>query len=280
MVTSSEQDGQFSKTSVADMNAMKATLDEMRDNLANFDDRSVRSATTSTGSSTATTSWRATASKSLSDASDGVDVATTWPPTENDVGAMIGGMDDMVGAWTAWSAGMGEMNSLFPQMIAQFPPIIATATDHHAGHPADHPPSSFNGLIRQMQQMTDTATAMGEAFDASRATTTSTCRRRCFSGLKGLTLFLSPDGKGPADRHPTRIQLRRGGISIVDDELVAAHKAVRGVAGQTPTSTSPARPPTATSRQAQVRHHDRRVRSATLIFIVMLIITRAWLPRW
>ena len=42
--------------SVADMNTMKVTLDQMRDHIADFDDAVHGSATTSTGTSTASTS--------------------------------------------------------------------------------------------------------------------------------------------------------------------------------------------------------------------------------
>ena len=52
-------------------------------------------------------------------------------------------------------------------MVEQFPPIIATATAMQSTLQTIH--SSFDGLIVQMQQMTDTATAMGEAFDASKS---------------------------------------------------------------------------------------------------------------
>jgi RND superfamily putative drug exporter len=63
--------------------------------------------------------------------------------------------------------GMNEMDTVVPQLVAQFPPVIATAITMQHTMQTIH--SSFGGLITQMQQMTDTATAMGEAFDASKS---------------------------------------------------------------------------------------------------------------
>ena len=100
--------------SVEDMNTMKATLDQMRDNLADFDDavRPLRNYF-----------YRephcfnipvCQGIRSAFDATDGVDrFSDDMSSLQRDMTAMIGGMDEMVN-------GMGDMNVLGPQMVAQF----------------------------------------------------------------------------------------------------------------------------------------------------------------
>ncbi len=224
--------------SVGDMNAMKATLDQMRDRVADFDDAvrpirnyfywepNCRNITVCDGI------------RAAFDATDGVsqfsdDMAklqTDMTAMMNGMDAMVGQMGTTVGGMDSMVGGMNDMNALFPQMVAQFPPIIATATTMQDTLQTIH--SSFDGLITQMQAMTDTATAMGEAFDASKADDYFYLPPEVFANpdfQKGLKLFLSPDGKAARliithDTNPASEE----GISVVDDELVAAHEAVKG----------------------------------------------------
>lgn len=101
--------------------------------------------------------------------------------------------------------------------------------------------------------MTDTATAMGQAFDASKSDDYFYLPPEVFANpdfQKGLKLFLSPDGKAARliithDVNPASEE----GISVVDDELVAAHEAVKGTRWLYATSIWPGRPqPTGTCR--------------------------------
>lgn len=62
---------------------------------------------------------------------------------------------------------VGNVDVILPQLLAQFPPIIAVAKSMRATLLTMH--SSFTGLVTQMAQMTDTASAMGQAFDASKS---------------------------------------------------------------------------------------------------------------
>ena len=259
--------------SVEDMNTMKATLDQMRDNLADFDDavRPLRNYFY----------WEphcfnipvCQGIRSAFDATDGVDrFSDDMSSLQRDMTAMIGGMDEMVN-------GMGDMNVLGPQMVAQFPPIIATATAMQ--HTVETIHSSFSGLISQMKQMTDTATAMGDAFDASKADDYFYLPPEVFANpdfQKGLKLFLSPDGKAARliithDVDPATEE----GISVVDDEVIAAHEAVKGttLANAKLYLTGTA----ATYRDIQAgAKYDTMIAAfaaLTLIFLVMIIITRA-----
>ncbi|GAY16640.1 RND family transporter [Mycobacterium sp. shizuoka-1] len=259
--------------SVADMNTMKATLDEMRDHIADFDDE-VRPFRNyfywDEHCFNIPACWGI---RSAFDAMDGVNTfSDNMAVLQTDMTAMVDGMDKMVN-------GMGDIDALAPQMVAQFGPIIATATTMQNTLQTIH--SSFDGLITQMQQMTDTATAMGEAFDASKSDDYFYLPPEVFANpdfQKGLKLFLSPDGKAARlivthDVNPASEE----GISVVDDQLTAAHEAVKGtsLAGSDIYLTGTA----ATYRDVQAgAKYDTMIAAfaaLTLIFIVMLIITRA-----
>lgn len=259
--------------SVADMDAMKTTLDEMRDRVADFDDavRPIRNYFYWEPHCLNITVCEGI--RAAFDATDGISQFSDRMATlQTDMTAMIGGMDQMV-------AGMGDMNSVFPQLISQFAPIIATATTMQNTLDTIH--STFAGLITQMQQMTDTATAMGEAFDASKSDDYFYLPPEVFANpdfQKGLKLFLSPDGKAARliithDTNPAS----EAGIAVVDDQLVAAHEAIKGtsLAGAEIYLTGTA----ATYRDIQSgAKYDTMIAAfaaLTLIFIVMLIITRA-----
>ncbi len=259
--------------SVADMNTMKTTLDEMRDHIADFDDevRPLRNYFYwDPNCFNIPACWGV---RSAFDALDGVNTfSDNMGSLQTDMTAMVDGMDKMV-------KGMGNIDALAPQMVEQFPPIIATATAMQSTLQTIH--SSFDGLIEQMQQMTDTATAMGEAFDASKSDDYFYLPPEVFSNpdfQKGLKLFLSPDGKAARliithDVNPSSEE----GISVVDDQLTAAHEAVKGtaLAGADIYLAGTA----ATYRDIQSgAKYDTMIAAfaaLTLIFIVMLIITRA-----
>lgn len=259
--------------SVGDMNTMKATLDQMRDHIADFDDE-VRPFRNyfywDQNCFNIPACW---AVRSAFDAMDGVNTfSDNMAALQTDMTAMVDRMDKMVN-------GMGDIDALVPQMVAQFGPIIATATTMQDTLQTIH--SSFDGLIEQMQQMTDTATAMGEAFDASKSDDYFYLPPEVFANpdfQKGLKLFLSPDGKAARliithDVNPAS----EAGIAVVDDQLTAAHEAVKGtsLAGADIYLTGTA----ATYRDVQSgAKYDTMIAAfaaLTLIFIVMLVITRA-----
>lgn len=242
-----------------DLGTMKATLDEMRDHLADFDDfaRPFRNYLY----------WEqhcsgipvCFAAKSVFDAMDGVDMFS-----EN----MRGVLDDM-----------SSVNALLPQLVSQFAPIIAVARSMQATLLTMH--SSFAGLVSQMAQMTDTASAMGQAFDASRSGDYFYLPPEAFQNpdfQRGLMLFLSADGKAARmiithDTDPAT----PAGIAAVTPELVAAHQAVKGT-----TLTDAKFYLTGTAaiyRDIQSgSDYDLLIvgiAALTLIFVVMVLITRA-----
>ena len=141
--------------------------------------------------------------------------------------------------------------------------------------------STFNGLINQIDRMTDTASAMGQAFDDAKSDDYFYLPPEAFDSpdfQRGLKLMLSPDGKSAQfiithDVDPVTPE----GISHVDAELQAAKEAVKG----TPLADAKFYPggTAATYKDIQVGAKwdlmIAAVGAITLIFMVMLIITRA-----
>lgn len=253
-------------STVEDANVLKASVDTMRDHLADFDDevRPIRNYFYWEPNCFNIPACRGV--RSAFDAMDGVATLS------DNMSVLLKDMDAMTN-------GMGDVDALVPQLVNQLPPIISTATSMQQTLQTIH--SSFAGLIEQMQQMTDTATAMGEAFDASKSDDYFYLPPEVFANpdfQKGLALFLSPDGKAARliithDVDPATEE----GISTVDDELVAAHEAVKGtsLADSEITLTGTA----ATYRDIQSgAKYDTMIAAfaaLTLIFLVMIVITRA-----
>ncbi len=242
-----------------DMHDMQATLDEMRDHLADFDDfaRPLRGYLYwEQHCYNIPVCW---ATKSVFEAIDGVDKFS-----EN--------MSTLI-------KDVNNIDEIMPQMLAQFPPMIAVAQSMRGSLLTMH--SSFSNLVTQMSQMTDTASAMGQAFDASKSGDYFYLPPEAFQNpdfQRGLKLFLSPDGKAARfiithEKDPAT----PAGIAAVKPELNAAHQAVKG------TTLTGARfylaGTAAIYRDIQAgSQYDLLIvglAALTLIFAVMVIITRA-----
>ncbi|RRE01727.1 MMPL/RND family transporter [Mycobacteroides abscessus] len=244
----------------ANMTDAKTTLDEIRDHLADFDDvvRPLRNYFY----------WEqhcfdlpaCSAIRSAFDALDGVDSFS----------------DKM----RALATDIGNVDAVIPQMAAQLPPIIAVARSMQATLLTMH--SSISNLITQMAHMTDTASAMGQAFDASRSGDYFYLPPEAFQNpdfQRGLKLFLSPDGTAARfiithDRDPAT----PAGISTVMSELEAAHQAVKGTALTDAKFYLAGTAAIYRDIQSGARYDLLIVgiASVTLIFVVMMIITRAF----
>ncbi|MDO3301011.1 RND family transporter [Mycobacteroides abscessus subsp. massiliense] len=244
----------------ANMTDAKTTLEEIRDHLADFDDvvRPLRNYFY----------WEqhcfdlpaCSAIRSVFDALDGVDAFS----------------DKM----RALTTDIGNVDAVIPQMAAQLPPIIAVARSMQDTLLTMH--SSFSDLITQMAHMTDTASAMGQAFDASRSGDYFYLPPEAFQNpdfQRGLKLFLSPDGTAARfiithDRDPAT----PAGISTVTSELEAAHQAVKGTALTDAKFYLAGTAAIYRDIQSGSRYDLLIVGIAavTLIFAVMMIITRAF----
>ncbi|MFA1702532.1 RND family transporter [Mycobacterium intracellulare] len=254
--------GQMSGTThrmVGDMQEMQATLNEMRDHLADFDDfaRPFRDYLY----------WEQHC----------FNIPVCW--ASRSVFEAIDGVDKFSENMTTLIKDVSNVDGILPQMLAEFPPIIAVAQSMRGTLLTMH--SSFSNLITQLEQMTDTASAMGQAFDASRSGDYFYLPPEAFQNpdfQRGLKLFLSPDGKAARfiithEADPAT----PAGISAVMPELTAAHQAVKG------TTLTGAKfylaGTAAIYRDIQSgSHYDLLIvglAALTLIFVVMLIITRA-----
>ncbi|TEA00342.1 RND family transporter [Mycobacteroides salmoniphilum] len=189
---------------------LKATADQMRDNIANFDDqfRPLRNYFY----------WEkhcfdipmCWATRSLFDTMDGIDKMT----------------EDMSGMLTD----LEHIDQLLPQMVSQLPPMIAIAKNMRATMLTMY--STFSGMLTQMDRMSNTATVMGQIFDDAKNDDFFYLPPDAFDSpdfQRGLALMVSPDGKAARltithDVDPATPE----GIAHVDAELEAAKEAVKG----------------------------------------------------
>jgi putative drug exporter of the RND superfamily len=254
--------GQMGSTThhmVGDMNEMQSTLNEMRDHLADFDDfaRPFRSYLY----------WEQHC----------FDIPACW--AARSVFEAMDGVDKFSVNMSTLINDMKNVDAILPQMLAQFPPIIAVAKSMQQTLLTMH--SSFSGLVTQMEKMTDTASAMGQAFDAARSGDYFYLPPEAFQNpdfQRGLKLFLSPDGKAARfiithDTDPAT----PAGIAAVKTELDAAHQAVKGTALTDARFQLAGTAAIYRDIQSGSQYDLLIVGTAalTLIFVVMLIITRA-----
>ncbi|MGV7255298.1 MMPL/RND family transporter [Mycobacterium kansasii] len=244
---------------VGDTEQMQATTNEVRDHLADFDDffRPLRSYFY----------WEkhcfnipiCWSMRSVFDGLDGVDELT------DSLGSLLNDVK--------------SMDAVMPQLLDQLPPMIAVSKSMQTTLLTMY--SSFDGMITQIERMTDTATAMGQAFDAAKNDDFFYLPPEAFQNpdfQRGLKLMVSPDNKSARiiithDTDPATPE----GISHVDAELQAAREAVKG------TPLAGARfylgGTAATYKDIQTGAKwdllIAAVAAITLIFIVMLVLTRA-----
>jgi putative drug exporter of the RND superfamily len=148
--------------------------------------------------------------RSLFDSLDGIDKLT------DDIGNVTHDID--------------KVDVILPQLDAQLPQLIATLTTVRGLTMTMQ--STFSGLINQMDAFSQNATAMGQAFDASKNDDSFYLPPEAFQNpdfVRGLKLFLSPDGKSAQ-----YIITHKGdpatpeGISHIDRIMQAAAEAVKG----------------------------------------------------
>ncbi len=254
--------GQMADTThsmVLNMQEMKATTDEMRDHLADFDDffRPLRNYLY----------WEqhcfnipiCWSLRSLFDGLDGVNALS-----EN-LNALLGNVTDL--------------DRLMPQLVALLPPMINVTKDMQSTIKAMY--STFSGLIDQIDRMTDTASVMGQAFDDAKNGDHFYLPPEAFDSpdfQRGLKLLVSPDGHSAQfiithESDPATPE----GIDRVDAEIQAAKEAVKG----TPLADAKFSlgGTAATYKDIQIGAKwdllIAAVGAITLIFMVMLMITRA-----
>ncbi len=250
---------QLTQDSAARSADLLETTKELRDNIANFDDqfRPLRNYFY----------WEphcfdipmCAAARSLFDSLDGIDAVTD--KTEG-----VQGNTD-------------QLADLAPQLTALLPQTIASMKVSRDLALASY--NSQKALLDQMQATNDTALAMGESFDQAKNDDLFFLPPEAFQNpdfQRGLKMFLSPDGKSTRmfithEGDPATVD----GIARVDNERKAAQEALKmsslsnakihlgGVAATFKDMSDGAR-------------YDLLiavVSSLTLIFMIMLILTRS-----
>jgi RND superfamily putative drug exporter len=245
---------------VGDTVEMQEITDELRDHIADFEDfwRPVRSYFY----------WErhcfdipvCWSLRSIFDALDGVDQIT------DKLNTLIGDIK--------------QLDVLMPQMLAQFPPMIDTMESMRSMMLTMH--STMSGIMDQMNEMSDNANAMGKAFDAAKNDDSFYLPPEVFKNAdfkRAENSFLSPDG------HAVRlIILHRGdpasaeGIASINAIRTAAEESLKG----TPLEDSKiylagtAAVFKDISEGAEWDLVIAGISSLCLIFIIMLLITRAF----
>ena len=244
---------------LGNMKEMKATTDEMRDHLADFDDffRPLRNYFY----------WEPHC----------FDIPVCW--SVRSIFDGLDGVDKLSDNLNGLLSNVTDLDKLMPQLVQLLPPMIAVSQNMQSTMKSMY--STLNGLINQISRMTDTASVMGQAFDDAKSDDYFYLPPEAFDSpdfQRGLQLMLSPDGKSAQfiithDVDPATPE----GISHVDAEMQAAKQAVKG----TPLADAKfyLGGTAATFKDIQVGAKwdvlIAAVGAITLIFVVMLIITRA-----
>jgi RND superfamily putative drug exporter len=191
----------------------------------------------------------------------------------------IDGIDTMTDDIQNLMPDMEHLDAIMPQMLALLPPMIATMTSMRTTMLTMH--STMGGLQDQMAATQKNATAMGQAFDASKNDDSFYLPPEVFDNpdfKRGLKMFVSPDGK--AVRFIISHQgdpATPAGISHIQPIKDAAFEAIKG----TPLEGSKIYigGTAATYKDMQEgSNYDLIVAGVSalcLIFIIMLILTRS-----
>ncbi|MDP7722606.1 RND family transporter [Mycobacterium sp. TY814] len=245
---------------VGDTEEMQQITRELRDKLANFDDflRPIRSYFY----------WEKHC----------YDIPACW--SLRSVFDALDGIDQIDEKLDVLVGDIKQLDVLMPQMIATFPPMIDTMVSMRTMILTMH--STMSGIFDQMDEMSDNATAMGHAFDAAKNDDSFYLPPEVFKNAdfkRAMKNFLSADG------HAARfIILHRGdpasaeGIASIDKIQTAAEESLKGtpledskiyVAGMGAVVKD-------ISEGAKWDLVIAGISSLCLIFIIMLILTRAF----
>ncbi|MEO8813986.1 MAG: MMPL family transporter [Mycobacterium sp.] len=176
-------------------------------------------------------------------------------------------------------ADLGELDKLMPQILTTFPPMVESMRNMKAYMLTMY--QTQKGLQDQNSAMTENATAMGQAFDASKNDDSFYLPPEAFDNpdfKRGMKMFLSPNG------HAVRFIISHEGdpmspegISHIAPIKHAVHEAIKG----TPWEGSKVYLGGTAAMYKDMAQGSAwdliiaGIASLCLIFIIMLIITRA-----
>ncbi|GAB2994898.1 RND family transporter [Mycobacterium bourgelatii] len=244
---------------VGDTIAMQELTNELRDHIADFED-----------------TWRPIRSYFYWERHC-YDIPLCW--SFRSIFDAVDGLDQINEKLDALVADIKNLDRLMPEMIATFPPMIETMESTRTMMLTMH--STMAGMLDQMNEMSENANAMGKAFDAAKNDDSFYLPPEVFKNKdfqRAMESFISPDG------HSARfIILHRGdpasdeGIASINKLRTAAEESLKGtplegaeiqIAGVGAVFKD-------ISEGAKWDLVIAGISSLCLIFIIMLILTRA-----
>jgi RND superfamily putative drug exporter len=244
---------------VTKMKGMTLDVAELRDNIANFDDffRPLRNYFY----------WEPHC----------FDIPVCW--SIRSVFDTLDGIDTMSDDIQSLMPDMERLDTLMPQMVALMPSMIDTMKKMKNMMLTMY--ATQNGMQDQMAALQDNATAMGQAFDASKNDDSFYLPPEVFDNpdfKRGLKMFVSPDGKAirfiiSHEGDPATAE----GISHINAIKNAAFEAIKG----TPLEGSKIYLGGTAATYKDMKEGSAYdlliagIASLCLIFIIMLILTRA-----
>jgi RND superfamily putative drug exporter len=187
-----------------------AITDELRDNIGDFDDF-----------------WRPIRSYFYWE-KHCYDIPICW--SLRSIWDTLDGVDEISDKTHDLVKDLDQLDMLMPQIVTQFPPLIATMQSMRTMMLTMH--STMSGMFDQMEDSSSNATAMGKAFDTAKNDDSFYLPPEVFKNKdfkRVMKVFLSPDGKA------TRMLItQRGdpatpeGVSRVDEIKTAAEEALKG----------------------------------------------------
>jgi putative drug exporter of the RND superfamily len=191
----------------------------------------------------------------------------------------LDGIDTLSDDLQSLTVDLHRLDELMPQILTLLPPMISTMQNMRTMMLTMY--QTQNGMQDQMDAMQKNATAMGQAFDASKNDDSFYLPPEVFDNAdfkRGLKMFVSPDGKAirfiiSHEGDPASAE----GISHIDLIKNAAFEAIKG----TPLEGSKIYLGGTAATYKDMQHGSNfdlliaGIASLCLIFIIMLILTRS-----
>jgi putative drug exporter of the RND superfamily len=174
-----------------------------------------------------------------------------------------------------------QLDALMPQLLNQFPPMIATMQSMRTMMLTMH--STMSGVIGQMESSSDNSTAMGKAFDAAKNDDSfylppDVLKSKDFKRV--MDVFFSPDGKATRLLISQRADpMTPEGMSRVAEIRTAAEESLKGTPLED-AKISIAGTAAMGKDMVTGSKYDLLIAGVSalgLIFIIMLIMTRSFI---
>jgi putative drug exporter of the RND superfamily len=205
------------------------------------------------------------------------DIPACW--TLRSIFNALDGIDQVSENIEKLSANLDRLDQIQPQLVALIPPQIASQEANLETIMSNY--ATTKGLNDQQKAVSDNATAEGEAFDKAKNDDTFYLPPEAFQSpdfKRGLKQFISPDG------HAVRLIISHEGdpaspegIALINPIKQAVHEAIKG----TPWEGAKVYLGGTAALYKDMRDGSNidlmiaGIAAATLIFIIMLVITRS-----